>query len=180
MSPDDPFQSVVDAARSGAEWAWARLVNDIDGTLRGYVRRQGSVDVDGIVGETWLHVARGLHRFTGNESAFRSWVFMIAHHRVIDERRTRRRKLVELTEQPVLDQVGPSTGSAESTVMERLDEEELQRVLEMLSPAQREVLLLRFVGGFEIKEIAGIIGKKPGAVQALQRRAFRRLEKILR
>jgi RNA polymerase sigma-70 factor (ECF subfamily) len=85
-----------------------------------------------------------------------------------------------LTEQRVLDQARPSTGSAESTVMERLDEEELQRILEMLSPAQREVLLLRFVAGFGIKEIAGIIGKKPGAVQALQRRAFRQLEKILR
>ncbi|MFV1980984.1 MAG: RNA polymerase sigma factor [Rhodothermia bacterium] len=180
MPTDDPFQSVVDAARSGAEWAWARLVNDIDGTLRGYVRRQGGVDVDDLVGETWLHVARGLHRFAGDESAFRSWVFMIAHHRIIDERRRRRRRPVELTEQTALARLGPSRDSAESVAMERLDEEQFQHILEQLSPAQREVVLLRFVAGFGIKEIADIVGKKPGAVQALQRRAFKQLEKILR
>ncbi len=64
--------------------------------------------------------------------------------------------------------------------MERLGEEELQHILEQLSPAQREVLLLRFAAGFGITEIAAIVGKKPGAVQALQRRAFKQLEKILR
>jgi DNA-directed RNA polymerase specialized sigma24 family protein len=34
-----------------------------------------------------LHVARGIHRFEGDHNAFRSWVFMVAHHRIIDERR---------------------------------------------------------------------------------------------
>ncbi|MEE8456808.1 MAG: RNA polymerase sigma factor [Acidimicrobiia bacterium] len=155
-------------------------MTDIDGTLRGYVRRQGGMDVDDLVGETWLHVARGLHRFAGDEGAFRSWVFMIAHHRIIDERRRRRRKPVELTEQTALDRTGTSIGSAESVVMERLGEEEFEHILEQLSPAQREVVLLRFVAGFGIKEIGDIVGKKPGAVQALQRRAFKQLAKILR
>ena len=41
MPVSDPFESVLDAARSGAEWAWSRLVGDIDARLRGYVRRQG-------------------------------------------------------------------------------------------------------------------------------------------
>ena len=118
MPTVDPFQSVLDAARSGAEWAWSRLVNDLDGRLRGYVRRQGGVDADDLVGETWLHVARGLHRFEGDENAFRSWVFMIAHHRIIDERRRRRRKPTELREQAVLDRLGPSTRSAESKAIE--------------------------------------------------------------
>ncbi len=180
MPVDDPFQSVLDAARSGAEWAWTRLVNDIDGVLRGYVRRQGGVDVDDLVGETWLHVARGVHRFDGDGAAFRSWVFMIAHHRIIDERRRRRRKPVDLAEQTLLDQASPSIGSAEAVAIERERDEEFQRILRELSPAQREVLLLRFVAGFGISEIAEIVGKKPGAVRALQRRAFKRLEKILR
>ena len=175
----DPFESVLEAARSGAEWAWARLVGDIDGTLRGYVRRQGGVDTDDLVGETWLHVVRGLYRFEGDEKAFRSWVFMIAHHRIIDERRKRGRNPVELRETAVLERVGPSTRSAESEMIEEAADEEFRKVLDRLSPAQREVLLLRFVGGFGITEIADIVGKKPGAVQALQRRAFKQLEKIL-
>ncbi len=180
MPVSDPFESVLEAARSGAEWAWARLVEDIDGALRGYVRSQGGADADGLVGETWLHVARGLHRFRGDDKAFRSWVFMIAHHRIIDERRRRRRKPAESREQAMLEAAAPPVRSAESGAMERVGDEEFQHILKQLSPAQREVVLLRFVGGFGISEIADIVGKKPGAVQALQRRAFKQLEKILR
>jgi RNA polymerase sigma-70 factor (ECF subfamily) len=179
MLAAEPFQSLLDAARSGAEWAWSRLVEAIDGTLRGYVRRQGGMDPDDLVGETWLHVARGIHRFEGDQDGFRSWVFMIAHHRIIDERRRRRRKPEELQDREMLDRVGLPARSAESQAIERLEHEDLQGILDQLSAEQREVLLLRFVGGFGVSEIADIVGKKPGAVQALQRRAFARLKKNL-
>jgi RNA polymerase sigma-70 factor (ECF subfamily) len=179
MQAGEAFESVLDAARCGAEWAWSRLVDDIDGTLRGYVRRQGGIDPDDLVGETWLHVARGIHRFEGDHNAFRSWVFMVAHHRIIDERRRQRRRPEELLERELLDREGPPAGSAESYAMERIEHEELQQLLDLLSSDQREVVLLRFVGGFGISEIAEIVGKKAGAVQALQRRALARLKRIL-
>lgn len=179
MSMSDPFESVLRAAGQGAEWAWERLVGDLDGTLRGYVRRQGGVDVDDLVSETWLHVARGLNRFSGDEAAFRSWVFMIAHHRIVDERRRLRRKPTEPAEETALDEAGPPSHSAESEAIARISDAELQRVLDSLSADQREVIVLRFVVGFGITEIARVIGKSPGAVSALQRRALKRLEKIL-
>ena len=70
--------------------------------------------------------------------------------------------------------------SAESGAFQHLADDEIWLVLAQLAPAQREVLVLRFLSGLRITEIADIVGKKPGAVQALQRRAFKRLEKILR
>lgn len=179
VTMDGVPQSVIDAAQVGAEWAWARLVLDIDGGLRGYVAMQGGADVDDLVGETWLHVARQIHRFEGNGAAFRSWVFMIAHHRVIDERRRSQRKPVDLAAHADLDRVIPPESSAESEALERLEGDEFRKVLSRLAPAQREVLVLRFVSGFKITEIADIVGKKPGSVQALQRRAFKQLRKIL-
>ncbi len=179
MPVADSFETVLDAARSGAEWAWSRLLGDVDGTLRGYVRRQGGVDVDDLMSETWLHVVRGLNRFSGDETAFRSWVFMIAHHRIIDERRRLSRRPIGYAEEEALEEAGPRAPSAEAEGIDRIGEEDLQLVLEQLSPSQREVVLLRFVAGFGVTETAEIVGKNPGAVQALQRRAFRRLEKIL-
>jgi RNA polymerase sigma-70 factor (ECF subfamily) len=175
----DSFESVLEAARRGAEWAWARLIRDVDATLRGYVRRQAGVDVDDLVAETWLHVARGLGSFSGDEAAFRSWVFTIAHHRIIDERRRLSRKPVEHVDDVALDAVAPSTRSAESEAVERIDDEAVRGVLDRLSPDQREVILLRLVAGFGVTEVAHIMGKAPGAVRALQRRALKRLEKIL-
>lgn len=177
--PGEAFRSILDAARSGAEWAWARLVADIDPALRGYLRRQGASDPDNLAGETWLQVARGIRSFEGDYQGFRSWVFMIAHHRTIDERRRRRRRPEELEEEAGLDKAGAPTRSAESIALESLEQEDMEMILGRLSPPQREVVLLRIVAGFGISEIAEIVGKKPGAVQALQHRALRRLRRIL-
>lgn len=175
----ETFDSVLDAARAGAEWAWERLVADIDPVLRGYLAKQGSTDVDDLAGETWLHVARGISRFDGDYHDFRSWVFMVGHHRIIDERRRRRRRPAEPTEGGEISRRLESVGSAEDEMMDEWESDAVLRILDELTSAQREVVLLRVMGGFGVTEIAGIIGKKPGAVQALQHRAFRSLEKIL-
>ena len=52
-----------------------------------------------------------------------------------------------------------------------LGTEGVLRLLERLTPDQRQVLELRLVGGLTIEEIAAIVGKPAGAVKALQRRA---------
>ncbi|PKQ29825.1 MAG: hypothetical protein CVT60_03265 [Actinobacteria bacterium HGW-Actinobacteria-10] len=180
MPEGSPFESVLIAASQGAEWAWTRLVEDLDGMLRTYVRRNGAIDVDDVVGETWLHVARRFVHFSGDERDFRSWVFMVAHHRIIDERRRMGRKPIVCAEAAMAEESSACAPSAEDEAVERLGEEELRSHLQTLSRDQREVVILRFVAGFGVVEIARIMGKTPGSIQALQRRALKRLEKKLR
>ena len=58
---------------------------------------------------------------------------------------------------------------------------ELQRrvraAIDALPPDQRAVLLLRILGDLTIEEIARAVGKRPGAVKALQRRALKNVER---
>ncbi|MFQ5521964.1 MAG: RNA polymerase sigma factor [Acidimicrobiia bacterium] len=173
------FGAVLEAARAGAEWAWELLVAEIDPVLRGYLRRQGAADPDDLAGEIWLQVARSIGRFSGEYSGFRSWVFTIAHHRIIDERRRRGRRREDPTAIEFLDAADTPVESAESAAMETFDREEVDAILSTLSRDQREVMVLRVLGGFGITEIAAIMGKTPGAVQSLQHRAIRRLRKNL-
>jgi RNA polymerase sigma-70 factor (ECF subfamily) len=151
----------------------------VDGTLHGYMARQGGVEIDDLVSETWLQVARGLPRFAGDEKDFRAWVFTIAHHRLVDERRSRRRRIVELADAERLEDATRPSPSAETEALVRLREQELEAAFNTLSPDQREVFVLRFVAGFGLTEIATIMGKTPNAVRALQRRGLKRLEKTL-
>ena len=44
---------------------------------------------------------------------------------------------------------------------------------------QAEVLLLRVIADLSVQEVATIVGKRPGAVRALQLRALRRLAREL-
>jgi RNA polymerase sigma-70 factor (ECF subfamily) len=53
----------------------------------------------------------------------------------------------------------------------------VEEVLDHLSVDQRDVLLLRILGGLTIGEIALVVGKKEGAVKMLQARGLAAIRK---
>ncbi|HZA89644.1 MAG TPA: sigma factor-like helix-turn-helix DNA-binding protein, partial [Solirubrobacterales bacterium] len=55
----------------------------------------------------------------------------------------------------------------------------VHRVLDALSPDQRAVLLLRVLGELTVDEVAGALGKRRGAVKALQRRGLAAIRREL-
>lgn len=170
------FTSVLDEAKSGKEWAWSRLYGELAGPVLGYLRARGAAEPEDLLGEVFLHVVRRLHTFTGDWSGFRAWVFTIAHRRLIDERRRRERNPVEAAEH--LEQETEAV-DPETLAVNRVINEGIVAVLQTLSPDQRDVLLLRVVGGLTVDEVAEIVDKSSGAVKALQRRGLRTLQKNL-
>lgn len=165
------FPEVLAAARCGAEWAWERLYESIAGGVRGYLAAQGAADPDDLTGEVLLQLVRGLPRFEGDEAAFRSWVFLVAHHRLIDERRrTRRDATLADKQQPA----GPAPSADVGALDAETDAEWRQR-LSGLSDDQRHVILLRVVAGLPAEQVALILGKRVGTVRVLQHRALARL-----
>ena len=82
----EAFEQVLDAARLGAGWARTRLYQALAGPVTGYLRAQGVVDPEDAVSDVFLAVFTRLPAFEGTEAKFRSWVFTIAHHKIIDER----------------------------------------------------------------------------------------------
>ena len=81
------FTTLLAAARDGSEAAWQELYNGIAPVVLGYLRANGSPDPEDVLSEVFLQVARDIATFDGDERGFRSWVFTIAHHRLIDARR---------------------------------------------------------------------------------------------
>lgn len=172
MAIGESFPQVLLAAQAGAEWAWQRLYASVAGGVRGYLAAQGAQDADDLTGEVLLQLVRGIDRFVGDEAAFRSWVFMIAHHRVIDERRRNRRRDDIVRRLSAVD----AADSIDGEVLDRLWPEEWAQRLGELSDDQRTVLLLRVVAGLSAGEVGAIVGKAPGAVRVMQHRAVLRLQ----
>jgi len=125
----------------------------------------------------FLQVARDVTSFSGDEKSFRSWVFTIAHHRLIDARRHAARRPVELAAEPP-EPVDRADDAADEALT-RIGTEEVQRVLEAVSDEQRAVLLLRVIGDLSIEDVAKAVGKRPGAVKALQRRGLAAVKREL-
>ncbi|MFW7413426.1 sigma factor [Demequina sp. SO4-18] len=77
------FSGALAAARKGSVWAWVSIYRDLHGPLHAYVRGS-SVDSsdDDLLPETFLRMAREIHRFEGDEDDFRAWAFEITRHAV--------------------------------------------------------------------------------------------------
>jgi RNA polymerase sigma-70 factor (ECF subfamily) len=137
----------------------------------GYLRTQRVRDPEDVLGEVFLHVARDIGRFSGDDAALRRWVFSIAHNRAMDDHRraARDRTTLEddLAETPLEEEVPDPVDPA------------LVAALAALSPDQREVVLLRFVGDLPLEAVARITGRRVGAVKALQHRALENLRRAV-
>jgi RNA polymerase sigma-70 factor (ECF subfamily) len=176
--PDDlaDWSSTVEQMRGGCPAAFERVYLQMAPTVAGYLRMSAVTDVEGLTNEVFLQVHRGLGRFRGDWQAFRSWVFTIAHHRMVDETRrvARRPRLLPLDgvhEEP--------SGDAELDALDSLADDRLRRLLAALSVDQRAVLLLRIVADQPIEEVARTLGKTPGAVKSLQHRALATIRRSL-
>lgn len=107
--------------------------------------------------QTWLSVMEHLDRFEfGHRGGFKSWLFRIATNKANDLWRSRGRErgakagLRLITE----DTAPPATERLESTEQQV----KLQRAIEQLPEAQRQVVLLRYYSGLKFVEIAEMLG----------------------
>lgn len=178
--PQDPlreqFPRVLAAACAGGEWAWRELYEGVAPQLTRYLRARGVPEPDDVVGETFVKVVRYIEGFEGDEAAFRTWVFTIGRNLVVDDLRKRSRRPVDVATDEQLLRAAPR-GDAEDDAMRDLATAHVEEVLANLSVDQRDVLLLRILGGLTIGEIALVVGKKEGAVKMLQARGLAAIRK---
>jgi RNA polymerase sigma factor (sigma-70 family) len=169
------FGSCLEAARRRDPRAWELIWNWIAPAVGGYLRVQGAREPDDLASEAFIGVLRNLDSFHGDETAFRSWVFVIAHRRLQDERRRERRK-------PTPDELRADAplggGDAETEAMARLAAARVEQLCARLGPDQRDVLLLRLVADLTVEQVAAVLGKSEGAVKQLQRRGLEAIRKI--
>ncbi len=174
------FAEVLAAARGGDDRAHDELFREYAPAVLGYARSRGAEDAENVVGDVFVGVLRGLPRFTGDEASFRSWLFTLVHHRVVDERRRRARRPEDMTDPAVL--AGRTRSHAVTLELEALDPvatARLQAALDRLTADQRRVVLLRIVDDMPVDTVARLLGKASGAVKMLQRRGLDALAREL-
>lgn len=172
------FAPVLAAARTGAEWAWSTLYKQFAPSVLGYLRAQGAPEPEDLTAEAFYQVVKGLGRFEGGEQDFRSWVLVIAHRKLIDDHRYRGRRPVQPMTEQLIESRGP-LGNVEDEALIQMDDMRFESLMASLTRDQRDVLLLRMLGGLGIAEVAAAMGRRPAAVQALQHRALAKLKKLL-
>lgn len=174
---DGRFGELLAAARRGDSRGLEEIYLVLSPVVCGYLHAQGAREPDDLTSEVFLGVLRNLPAFDGDEPQFRSWVFTIAHRRLIDERRRTQRH--PQTEPLTARADRAAAEDVEAAVDQTLGAERVAALCARLAPEQRDVLLLRWLAKLTVTEIAAALGKTPGAVKALQRRGVIAVGRLL-
>lgn len=171
----DPDSPLVAAAKAGHAWALTRIWEEHAPAVLGYLRGRGAGEPEDMTSEVFIGVFERIRSFHGDDAALRSFVFTIAHHRLVDDLRRRGRRGEHSPYDAETDR--RTVESAEDTAVQALANARVEQLLDQLSPDQREVMLLRVVADLTLEQVAAVLGKRVGAVKALQHRALETLRR---
>lgn len=155
--------------------ALQRLMQRHGAAIYHYCRRAlgDPVLADDVRQQVFMEAFRDLPKFC-HRSSVRTWLYAIAHHRVLDAARARRRSEARVLErEPVaLATMGdPRPSPAEALELRRA----LEASLAALGDEERTTVLLRLQLGLSFQEIAQLCGASPGAHHARVMRALPQL-----
>lgn len=164
------LNEVLPAAQAGQAWALSAVYAELAPRVHGYLQGRGASEPEDLTSEVFLAVFPRLSSVTGGAVGLRTLVFSVAHARLVDDlrRRSRREPTVPFRE----DQDVRTAASAEDAALAGVATEQVRAVLACLPDDQRDVLLLRIVADLTVEQVAVAIGRSPGAVKQLQRRAL--------
>jgi RNA polymerase sigma-70 factor (ECF subfamily) len=105
-----------------------------------------------------------------------AWIFGIARNVVVDHYRNKGRRAEVALDEDLAS--APDDGPVKH-VMAVEQHEALAQAMAMLTDEQRDVVLMRFMEGLNIKDVADALNKTPGAIKGLQFRALKTLSEIM-
>lgn len=169
---DDELERALRTAQDGDETGFAVLWRALHPAVLRYLRVVVGDAAEDVASETWLQVARDLHRFSGGIGEFRGWLFRIARHRGIDDRRRAGRR----SEDPA-ETVDASVYAPDPAVLaeEGIATSWALKIIATLPADQAEAVMLRVVAGLDVATTATVLGKRSGAVRVATMRGLRRL-----
>jgi RNA polymerase sigma-70 factor (ECF subfamily) len=141
-----------------------------------YFRVEDQQTAEDITSQVFLKAWSNLDRFSFNRTPYLAWLYTIAHNAVIDHYRTRKVTAalddVQLSQQ---DHAEVVENGIDLTAEMKL----IKEALRGLTDDQQKVLTLKFMEGLSNHEIARHLGKREGAIRALQMRGLQALAKQL-
>ena len=170
---------LVQRAQEGDAEAFGELYDRYVTVVHRYVyHRVGDRTMaEDVTSETFVRALRRIDSLTFQGRDVGAWLVTIARNIIRDHVKSSRYRL-EVTTADMRD-ADRVTDGPEDAVVQRLTNEQLLACVKQLGSEQQECISLRFLQGLSVSETAAIMGKKDGAIKALQHRAVRRLAGLL-
>ncbi len=170
-------EQLLQKARQFDQQALAEIYDLFSDALYAYAfKHVGKAQVaEDLVAETFQRFLSSLERGGGPNDHLQAYLYRITHNLITDLYRREPPPSLELdTELLIEDGPGPAGQLAEQQEAERV-----RKALRLLTPEQRQVVVLKFLEGWTTQEISQALNKSQGAVKALQHRGIAALQRVL-
>jgi len=138
-------------------------------------------EVEDLTSDTYSRAWKGRNQFSGDEQDALCWLFTIARHLVIDAHRKKENQLndtIEILDDKNLEAVFlPSELSPEDQVASREQFAHLWDLLLGLRFDRREMLVLRYMLGWQVKQIAEILDMEENTVSVYIHRSLEQIRR---
>jgi len=163
---------LVRAALTGDKEAYGALVTRYQGHVYGlaYSLVNDWTNAQDIAQETFIRAYERWRQVSAMERPG-GWLQRVAANLAISWRR--RQRVRSDARRRLADQSAGSVPESESP------DDDLLRALDLLTPAQRAVIVLRYFADQSVDDVARALGKRPGTVRALASQGLDRLRRAL-
>jgi len=123
-----------------------------------------------LTGDVFMRMLAALPHYQAVGLPFQAWLYRIARNLLVDHYRKENNRV-----SVPLDTIEDSYEGEEdptSAFDRKLDTQRLHRALSQLDQSHREVVVLRFVSGLSLREVALTLDRTEAAVKALQHRGL--------
>jgi RNA polymerase sigma-70 factor (ECF subfamily) len=171
--------ALVRRAQDGDAEAFGELYDHYVSTVHRYVHHRvgDRATAEDVTSETFVRALRRIDSLSFQGRDVGAWLITIARNIIFDHAKSSRYRL-EVTTSDMRD-ADTATDGPEDAVLQQLANEQLVESMRRLGSEQQECLALRFLHGLSVAETAQVMGKREGAIKALQHRAVRRLAALL-
>lgn len=177
-------ESLMEAFADGETDAFAHLVRRHSRGLYNFLLRsvQSASRAEELLQDVLVRVIRSKHRYR-RSAKFTTWMYTIARNLCVDESRRARFRDHESLDAPrgasgtrslmssLTSEAVPTDARAEATRLRT----QLARAVSRLPPDQREVFLMRQLGGLSFREIGDAVGAPENTVKSRMRYALEKL-----
>ena len=173
-------QLLVERAQRGDKNAFAQLVETYQTPVYNLAYRMlgNPNDAEDAAQETFLRAYAQLIKFHADQK-FATWLLSICAHHCIDRLRRPRFLWLSLEEGALDDMLASDDPAPGDELLRRESQQEIERLLERLSPANRLVVVLRYWHEQSIEEIAKTTGDSVSAVKVRLHRARQALGRAM-
>lgn len=177
MSREESDETLMLAYANGDATAFEMLYHRYKDAMYRYLLRQcqNTAIAEELFQDIWLRIVNARQQYTVT-ATFRTWLYQIAHNRLIDHYRRQNTRMPEsYLDNSVMEKVAADINDPQRIVNGQQQASHLAELIADLPEAQREAFLLKEEAGMTLGEIAAATETNRETVKSRLRYAFKRL-----